>query len=199
MKLSHLVAPLSGSAFIQSSSSFQNRSSIWFVDSRKSLNVIHWVFQSKPLSRSQLFPSPHVSRGFYSRNFLLWPIFCGNNEKKLCLFDCVYFAQMTKSSLLRHSKRNQTPFGPTSRPAQSWKSGAMGTNRSWNPFILHLQQCFCTTLIIQYSAESISTFFHFSFSFQLIVAGQVNNFPKDCDWDTGDLNGEPSFINTYRL
>lgn len=57
----------------------------------------------------------------------------------------------------------------------------MGANRSWNPFILHLQQCFCTTLIIQYSAESISTFFHFSFRFQLIVGGQVNNFPKDYD------------------
>lgn len=47
-----------------------------------------------------------------------------------------------------------------------------------------------------YSAESISTFFHFSSCFQLSVGGQVNISPDDGDCDAGDLDGESRFINT---
>lgn len=83
-------------------------------------------FTVKPLSRSQLFPSPLVSRGFYSRIFL-WFIFCGNNEKKivpfrLCLF-CTDDRELSVEAQQEEPNTIWSEFSPSS-VLEVWSDGS---------------------------------------------------------------------------
>lgn len=135
------------SVFTQCSTSFQSRSSIWFVDSQKSQNVIHLVFQSKPLKRSQLFLSLHVSckricptpranyslfQDFFHCDLIFWRKHPPESGASSIVF---ILRRWQRALCCVWGRRNQTPFGPSSRPAQSSRSAPMGTHCSWYPFV----------------------------------------------------------------
>lgn len=146
------------------------------------------MFQSKPLSWSQLFPCLHVSckricptlRANYSlfQDFYFYYdlFFCYSNNPKmvpffflivliLCRWQRVLCWEETKCHLVGVLAQLSPPS------LQRREQTACG----FHLFGVCNNVNYPTT---SHWAESISTFFHFSFCFQLIIEGQVGFFPK---------------------
>lgn len=190
---SGIISLLSGSVFTQSS--FENRSSIGFDAPQKILNVIHLVFQSKPLSWSQLFLCLHVSckrncptpRANYSlfQDFLYYDLFFWRKHPQNGpFFNCSHFAPMTEGSLLSLTKKPNTIWSELS------PSSVLEVRSNGNKLFMVCNNVNYPTFPIDIHFLS----FFILFSAHYWRAGK--HFPDGGNEAAGDLEIESCFIST---